>query len=428
LQIFANSDQEAKEIQSPKLIAKIDRQAEFLQMFDDSWRYQRDFYYDPGLHGVDWDAARNHYRPQAAAAHSEQELTAIIREMHGELAAGHIYVSTEPEYNRGNAKNVGMLGVDFAVRDDAYLIGKILRPGVRRYQHRSPLDNPALNVAEGDYLLAVNGMRLNVTGDPWELFADLADQFVELTIADSADGRNSRKIKVKTLASEQKLRELAWAEDKRKFVDNASDGQIGYIYVPNTGTEGLNELMQMYRAQYHKKALIVDERFNRGGALGDRFVELLNRPPLNYFRSRNASDYPLPELAHRGPKAMLINSWSYSGGDGFPFLFKTAGVGPLIGTRTWGGLIGPGMRMSLINGGFISAPPQRVYDINGQWAEGNEGVVPNIPLLNDPGELARGTDQQLDHAIQLLLGEIDQMTPIRVPDFPENTPSFTTPE
>jgi tricorn protease len=308
------------------------------------------------------------------------------------------------------------------------VISKILRPGVRQFQHRSPLDNPALDVSEGDYLLAVNGMKLSVPGDPWELFAGLADQNVELTIADSADGRNKRTIRVKALVSEHKLRELVWVEDKRKFVDSASDGQIGYIYVPNTGTEGQNELMQMYRAQYHKKALIIDERFNRGGALGDRFVELLNRPPLNYFRSRNANDYPLPELAHRGPKAMLINSWSYSGGDGFPFLFKTAGVGPLIGTRTWGGLIGPGMRMSLINGGFISAPPQRVYDINGQWAEGNEGVKPNIPVLNNPGELARGNDQQLDHAIQLLLDEIDQMPPIRVPDFPEKTPHLSTPE
>ena len=145
-------------------------------MFDDSWRYQRDFYYDPGLHGVDWDAARSHYRPQAAAAHSEQELTAIIREMHGELAAGHVYVSTEPSYNRGDAKDIGMLGVDFAVNNNAYVISRILRPGVRQFQHRSPLDNPALDVSEGDYLLAVNGMKLSVPGDPWELFAGLADQ------------------------------------------------------------------------------------------------------------------------------------------------------------------------------------------------------------------------------------------------------------
>ena len=428
LQVIAKSKQDAKEIQTAKLIARIDRQAEYLQMFDDSWRYQRDFYYDPGLHGVDWEARRDHYRPQAAAAHSDQELTAIVRELHGELAAGHIYVSTEPPYNRRDAKDVGMLGIDFAVKNDGYVISKILKPGVRQFQHRSALDNPALDIAEGDYLLAVNGMELSTGNSPWEPFAGLADQYVELTIADSAKGKNTRILRVKTLASERKLRELLWAEDNRKFVDDATDGQIGYIYVPNTGTEGLNELMQAYRAQYHKKALIIDERFNRGGALGDRLVELLNRPPLAYFSSRNGNDYPLPELSHRGAKAMLINSWSYSGGDGFPFLFKTAAIGPLIGTRTWGGLIGPGMRMSLINGGFISAPPQRVYDVKGQWAEGNEGVEPNIPLLNDPGELARGHDQQLDRALQLLLDEVKQMPPVRVPGFPDKSPDLSTME
>jgi tricorn protease len=426
LQIIAKPKQEAKDIQTAKLVARIDRQAEYLQMFDDSWRYQRDFYYDPGLHGVDWEARREHYRPQAAAAHSDQELTAIIRELHGELAAGHVYVSTEPPYNRRDARDVGMLGINFAIKDNAYVISKILKPGARQFQHRSALDNPALDVSEGDYLLAVNGMELNTSNSPWEPFAGLADQYVELTIADSASGKNKRTLRVKTLASERKLRELVWAEDNRKFVDNASENQVGYIYVPNTGTEGLNELMQAYRAQYHKKALIIDERFNRGGALGDRFVELLNRPPLAYFSSRNGADYPLPEYSHRGAKAMLINSWSYSGGDGFPFLFKTAAVGPLIGTRTWGGLIGPGMRMSLINGGFISAPPQRVYDIKGQWAEGNEGVEPNIPVLNNPGELARGHDQQLERALKLLLDEIDQMPPVRVPDFPAKSPDRST--
>lgn len=422
LLLGAKEEDAAVELAVDKLTAEIDPQQEFLQMFDDSWRYQRDFYYDPGMHGVDWPAIKEHYRPLAAEAHTEQELTAIVREMHAELAAGHVYVSVEPPYNRRDAKDVGLLGIDFAVSDGAYSIARILRPGIRRATDRSPLDNSSLQVKEGDYLLAVNGRRLTTDRSPWAPFQGLADEVVNLTVADSADGKNAHTIRVKTLASERKLRELVWVEETRQRVDEASGGKIGYIYVPNTGAEGQNELMQMYRAQYHKDALIIDERFNTGGALGDRFVELLNRPPLNYFRSRNASDYPLPELAHRGPKAMLINSWSYSGGDGFPFLFKAAAVGPLIGTRTWGGLIGPGMRMSLINGGFISAPPQRVYDVRGQWAEGNEGVRPNIELQNDPGTLARGSDQQLEHAIQLLLKQVEALSPIVVPGFPKQTP------
>ncbi len=428
LLLAAKDSKDAKKLAVENLTAEIDPQQEFLQMFDDSWRYQRDFYYDPGLHGVDWQAARDHYRPLAAKVHSEQELTAVVRELHGELAAGHVYVSVEPPYNRRDATNIGLLGIDFAVSDGAYRISKILRPGVRRATHHSPLDDASLGVSDGDYILSVNGRRLTTDRAPWAPFRGLANDVVELTIASSADGKNSRSVRVKTLDSERKLRELVWVEETRAFVDEASNGRIGYIYVPNTGAEGQNELMQMYRAQYHKDALIVDERFNTGGALGDRFVELLNRPPLNYFSSRNANDYPLPELAHRGPKAMLINSWSYSGGDGFPFLFKTAGVGPLIGTRTWGGLIGPGMRMSLINGGFISAPPQRVYDTNGEWAEGNEGVRPNVDLQNNPGELARGNDQQLQHAINWLLGQVEAMSPVVIPDFPKQMPLPSTGE
>ncbi|MCH9693632.1 MAG: PDZ domain-containing protein [Gammaproteobacteria bacterium] len=410
------------EIQTGKLSAKIDPGLEFLQMFDDSWRYQRDFFYDPGLHGVDWDAIRAHYRPRAAAAYTEQELTAVVREMHAELAAGHVYVSVEPPYSRSDAENVGMLGVDFEVRDGALAIKRILRPGVRRSEHRSALDSSTLKVREGNFILAVNGRPLSVDIAPWEAFEGLADEEVELTVADSASGLNRRTIRVRTLTSERKLRELDWVERNRQIVDEASGGKIGYIYIPNTGAEGQNELMRMYRAQYHKEALLIDERFNTGGALGDRFVELLNRPPLNYFSSRNANDYPLPELSHRGPKALLINSWSYSGGDGFPFLFKTAGLGPLIGTRTWGGLIGPGMRMSLINSGFISAPPQRVYDIHGEWAAGNEGVKPNVSLQNNPGELARGNDQQLMRAIELLLGEVEKTPEIKIPEYPEQMP------
>ena len=290
-----------------------------------------------------------------------------------------------------------------------------MNSGARAYEVRSPLDDAALDVREGDELLAVNGKPLSGSTDPWEALTGLAGKEVELTIA--REGGAERKVRVKTLTSERKLRELAWVEENRKKVETASAGRIGYIYVPNTGAEGQTELMVRYRSQFNKDALIVDERFNTGGALGDRMVELLHRPPLVYFRARNSSDYPLPELAHRGPKAMITNGWSYSGGDGFPLLFKTAKVGPLIGTRTWGGLIGPGLSLPLINGGFISPAPQRVYTVDGRWAEGNEGVKPNIEVDNDPGLLARGIDQQLDTAIKLLLDQVKETKPVPLPSF-----------
>lgn len=403
------------QIDGTRLVATVDHAAEAQQMFNDAWRYGRDFYYDPGLHGIDWTLVRARLAPLVPHVTNDDDLTFIVREMMGELNGGHVYASATAPRPRGDATNVGLLGADFTVENGRYRIAKIYRTGTRAYDVRSPLDDAALDVREGDDLLAINGKPLSGGIDPWEALTGLAGKEVDLTIA-RGDG-TGRSIRVKTLTSERKLRELAWVEGNRRKVDAASAGRIGYIYVPNTGAEGQNELMIQYRSQFDKDALIIDERFNTGGALGDRMVELLNRPPLVYFRARGSSDYPLPELAHRGPKAMITNGWSYSGGDGFPLLFKTAKVGPLIGTRTWGGLIGPGLSLPLINGGFISPAPQRVYTVDGRWAEGNEGVKPNIEIDNDPGLLARGIDQQLDATIELLLDRVKTLRPVPRPAF-----------
>ena len=415
LYIVDSAKGRAAKVDKTKFVATVDPAAEAQQMFNDAWRYGRDFYYDPGNHGTDWAQVRVRFAPLVPFVTNDDDLTFIVREMMGELNGGHVYASATAPRPRGDARNVGLLGADFALADGHYRIAKIYRTGARAFEVRSPLDAAALDIREGDTLLAVNGKPLTESPDPWAALAGLADQEVSLTIGRA--GAADRTISVKTLASERKLRELAWVEDNRRKVDAASNGRIGYIYVPNTGAEGQNELVIQYRSQFNKDALVIDERFNTGGALGDRMVELLNRPPLVYFRARNSSDYPLPELAHRGPKAMIANGWSYSGGDGFPLLFKTAKVGPLIGTRTWGGLIGPGLSLPLINGGFISPAPQRVYTTNGQWAEGNEGVQPDIEIDNDPGLLARGTDQQLDATVNLLLGRLKDMKPVAVPPF-----------
>lgn len=416
-QLFLLSARKGKpeKLDMTRFTATVDPAAEAQQMFNDAWRYGRDFYYDPGNHGIDWARERARFAPLVPHVTNDDDLTFIVRELVAELNGGHVYASATAPRPRGDARNVGLLGVDYTVDGDKYRIARIYRTGARAFDIRSPLDEGALDVREGDLLLAVNGKVLTPATDPWEAFAGLADKEVALTIGRA--GAADRIVRVKTLASERKLREIAWVEENRARVDAASQGRIGYIYVPNTGAEGQNELMIQYRSQVDKDALIIDERFNTGGALGDRMVELLNRPPLVYFRARNSEDYPLPELAHRGPKAMLTNGWSYSGGDGFPLLFKTAKVGPLIGTRTWGGLIGPGLSLPLINGGFISPAPQRVYTTNGTWAEGNEGVHPDIEIDNDPGLLARGIDQQLDTAIKLLGERITNTKPVKVPPF-----------
>lgn len=400
-----------------RFTATVDPLAEARQMFNDAWRYGRDFYYDPGNHGIDWNRERERFATLLPYVTTDDDLTFIVREMMGELNGGHVYASATAPRPRGDATNVGLLGIDFEAVNSGYRIKRIYHSGSREFDVRSPLSDPALGVREGDFILSVDGRSLTSSDDPWKAFAGLANKSVELEIGPASGEGPVRKIRVRTLASERKLRELAWVEETRRKVDAASKGRVGYIYVPNTGTEGQNELMIQYRSQIDKDALIIDERFNTGGALGDRMIELLNRPPLVYFRARNSGDYPLPELAHRGPKAMLTNGWSYSGGDGFPLLFKTAKIGPLIGTRTWGGLIGPGLSLPLINGGFISPAPQRVYTTRGTWAEGNEGVHPDIEVDNDPGLLARGIDQQLDTAIKLLGERIVGIKPVEVPAF-----------
>lgn len=405
-----------KPLPTANFAVSYDRRAETKQILKDAWRFQRDFFYDPGLHGVDWDAALARYIGQTPYAVTDSDVSFLLREFVGELSAGHVWAVGKPR-ERYTFDKTGMLGVDFSVENNAYRIAKIYDAGLRRGEHRSPLAAPGVNVHERDYLLAVNGVQLSIEKDPWAAFEGLAGKTVELTVNARPTMDGARHVNVTTLNSEAKLRELSWVEENRRKVDVATNGAAGYIFVPDTSRNGQDELMRQYRAQYKKKALIIDERFNSGGALGDRLVELLNRPPLVYFSVRNGPDYPLPELSHYGPKAMITNGWSYSGGDGFPLLFKAAGVGPLIGERTWGGLIGPAMSVPFVSGGRVAAPPQRVYTTSGEWA-GPDGVVPDIEVENDPGLMMQGRDPQLERAVEYVLDQQGNFPPHQKPAYP----------
>jgi len=404
-----------KPIDLSVLTVKYDRQQENKQILADAWRYERDFYYDPSLHGADWAGVKDKYEALLPYVLTDDDMSFLLREMAGELAGGHVWAVAVPR-KRYNYRDTGLLGVNFELDRGLFRFAKIIKPGVHRDDHRSPLQKAGLNVSEGTYLLAVNGQKLDANVSPWAAFAGLAGRTVELLVNDKPTAKGARKIKVKTLRSEAKLRELAWVEENRQKVAKLSNGKLGYIYVPDTSLNGQNELMRQYRSQFTKKGLLVDERFNSGGALGDRLVELLNRPPLVYFSNRGGRDYPLPELSHYGPKALLINGWSYSGGDGFPLLFKAAKVGPLIGTRTWGGLIGPAASMPFVSGGRIAAPPQRVYSTQARWSSPN-GVVPDHEIENDPGLMMEGRDPQLEYAVENLLGRIGKYPPHEKPNF-----------
>lgn len=389
----------------------IDPQEEWTQIFNDSWRMLRDFFYDPAMHGVDWEATRQQYAALLPYCINRSDVNVLIGDMIGELNASHTYRGggdSETAKNRA----VGYLGVDWTKKDGHFMVSKIIRGAAWDYEVRSPLDEPGINVKEGDFILAVNGISLNEYPDPWAAFEGLSNKTVELTVNSKPTWEGARNVVVKTMESETRLRNLAWIEENRKKVDEASGGKIGYIYVPDTGVNGQNELVRQFYGQWNKEGLIIDERFNNGGQIPDRFIELLNRKPLAYWDVRDGANWQWPPVAHFGSMAMLINGWSGSGGDAFPDYFRKAGLGPLIGGRTWGGLIGITGMPTLIDGGQVTAPTFRMYNPDGTWFQEGHGVDPDIPVVEDPTLLAKGIDPQIQRAIEEVMKSIQAKGPI----------------
>jgi tricorn protease len=395
----------------------VDPAAEWRQIFTDAWRIERDYFYDPNMHGVDWQSMRERYGALLDDVITRWDLNFIIGELIGELNTSHSYRGGG-DVERGKRRGVGLLGVDWELVDGAYRIASIVAAAPWDAEVRSPLAEPGVDVDEGDFVLAVNGTPIDAAKDPWAAFEGLAESTVILTVNDAPDLDGAREVLVETLGSEARLRNLAWIERNRRKVDEATSGRVGYIYVPDTGRGGQTELVRMFRAQYAKEGLIIDERFNSGGQIPDRFVELLNRPLYNFWAVRDGRDWQTPTIAHAGPKVMLINAWSGSGGDAFPYYFRAAGVGPLIGTRTWGGLIGISGAPSLIDGGRLTAPTFSFYNVDGEWDVENLGVDPDIEVVDDPSLMLDGGDPQLDRAIAEVMEALEQNPPIR-PDRPE---------
>ncbi|RLD75149.1 MAG: peptidase S41, partial [Bacteroidetes bacterium] len=271
---------------------------------------------------------------------------------------------------------------------------------------RSPLVQPGINIKQGDYILAVNGIALDVSKEAYHVFQGLGGKTVELLVNSSPSKTGAKKVIVKTMASETRLRHLAWIEAKRKRVDEATNGKIGYIYVRSTGLDGQSELVRQFSGQWNKQGLIIDERYNNGGQIPDRFIELLNRKPLAYWAVRDGDEWQWPPAANFGPKIMLINGWSGSGGDAFPDYFRKAGLGPLLGAKTWGGLIGYTGVPQLIDGGGVTVPTFRMYDPDGKWFKEGHGVDPDIDVPENQTDLAKGIDNQLEKAIEWINEEL----------------------
>ncbi len=399
------SQEMSDKVSTDGLTAYVDLKQEWKQIFNDVWRLQRDMFYDENMHGVDWDEMRDRYGKLVDDAVSRYDVDYLIGELIGELSASHTYKGGGDMESTKRVRT-GYLGINWGVKNSKYFIDKIIRPGEYESEVRSPFDEPGVKVKEGDYILAVNGIEMNTEVSPYSYFQGLSGKTVELTINSKPQMDGAEKVIIKTLTGERRLRHLAWIEGNRKRVEEATNGEAGYIYVRSTGWDGQNELQRQFRAQFHKKGLIVDERFNSGGQIPDRFIEMLNRKPLAFWAVRDGRTWKHPRYGHFGPKVMMINGWSGSGGDAFPDYFRKAKLGKLVGTRTWGGLIGITGAPTLIDGGYFTSPTFRMYDPDGDWFKEGHGVDPDVEVDDDPASLAKGVDAQLEAAIKEVKKEL----------------------
>ena len=416
----ASAGSTSQSVVTTPMTAMIDPDQEWRQMFNEAWRIERDFFYDPTMHGVDWKAVRDQYARMLPDVASREDLSYIISEMISELNVGHAYYSggdTESQPSVG----AGLLGADLELVNGAYRISNIYQGGPWDSDARGPLSQPGVNVKEGDYLLAVNGAPIDTTRDPMAAFQGLGGQTVTLTVSPSPSAQGSRDVVLKLLAGgDSNLRFREWIEKNRSYVEKATDGKVGYVYVPSTGLDGQSELYRQLLGQRGKDALIIDERWNSGGQIPTRFIELLNRPITNYWARRDHADWAWPWDAHQGPKVMLINGLAGSGGDAFPWYFRQAGLGKLIGTRTWGGLVGISGNPGLIDGGSVTAPTFAFYEKDSTWGVEGHGVDPDIEVIDDPALMQNGADPQLDAAIKHIQEELKRnpYVPARRPAYP----------
>jgi tricorn protease len=384
---------------------KVDPRAEWQQMFNDSWRILRDWFYDPSMHGLDWNAIREKYGQLVPHVAHRADLDYILGEVAGELNAGHVYVGSPSDINGDRVDN-GLLGAEIVADSGYYKIQHIF-PGENWHEaFRSPLTEPGVKVREGEYILAVDGVSSKGVENFYRLLENKADRVVTLLVNTTPTTTGAREERVRPVRRETNLRYLDWVASRRAYVEKASGGRIGYMHLPNTGSEGNRELFKAFYPQVDKEALIIDDRYNGGGFIPDRMIELLDRPVLNYWARRNQRPNATPAYAHAGPKAMLINGYSASGGDALPYYFRKRQLGTIIGTRTWGGLIGISGNPGLMDGGSISAPAFRFFDTEGMWAVEGVGVAPDIEVVDRPDLVAAGQDPSLEMAVKVLLEQL----------------------
>ena len=397
----------------------LDPKEEFKQIFNEGWRNQRDYLYVPNMQGADWPKMREMYGQLLPYVRHRADLNYLMDMMGAEIAIGHSYV------RGGDMPTVpqpvaGLLGADFAIENGRYKVTRIYDNESWNPDLRSPLATPGANVNTGDYILAINGIELIAPDNIYRLLDGTANRQTTLTVNTTPSMQGARTVTVVPVANEQALRTRAWVESNRRLVEKLSDGQLAYVYLPNTGQPGYTSFNRYYFSQQDKKGVVVDERFNGGGSAADYIIEVLARDFDGYFNNVAGERYPFtsPSAGIWGPKVMIINEMAGSGGDLMPYMFKRRKIGPLIGKRTWGGLVHTADTPPFIDGGSMIAPRGGFFTREGKWAVENEGVGPDIDVENWPKDVIAGRDPQLERAVQEALQLLKQRPVERMPKEP----------
>jgi tricorn protease len=381
----------------------VDPRAEWKHMYYQVWRDERDFLYDPGLHGLNIEAAKKKYEPYLDNLSSRDDLNYLFEEMLGDITIGHMFVGGGdiPEAKR---VKTGLLGADYKIENGRYRFTRVYSGENWNPKLRAPLTQPGVNVKAGEYLLAVNGRAVRPPASVYSFFEETAGKQVVLKLGPNPDGTGSREVTVVPVDNESALRNYAWIEDNRRRVDEMTAGRVAYVYLPDTYAGGYTNFNRYYFAQVGKEAAIIDERYNGGGQIADYIIDYLRRSFLSYWSMREGTDITTPIEAIFGPKVMITNEMAGSGGDALPWMFRRTGIGPLVGKRTWGGLVGhytnPG---DLLDGGFTGTPNLAFYNPNGTWDVENHGVPPDIEVELDPKAVREGHDPQLEKAVEVVM-------------------------
>jgi len=396
----------------------VDPRAEWEHMYYQVWRDERDFLYDPGLHGLNLEAVKKRYAPYLENIASRDDLNYLFTEMLGEITIGHMFVGGGdiPEPKR---VKTGLLGADYSIENGRYRFARVYNGENWNPKLRAPLTQPGVNVKAGEYLLAVNGRDVRAPIDVYSFFEETAGKQVVLKVGAKPDGSGSRDVTVIPVDNEAALRNYAWIEGNRRKVDELTGGRVAYVYLPDTYAGGYTNFNRYYFAQVGKEAAIIDERYNGGGDIADYIIDYLRRPLLSYWTMREGKDITTPIEAIFGPKVMIINEMAGSGGDALPWMFRKTGIGPLVGKRTWGGLVGHYTNpRDLLDDGFAGTPNLAFYNTNGSWDVENHGVPPDVEVEYDPQAVRAGHDPQLEKAVEVVMDLLKKNPPPPAPQHP----------